>query len=87
MAPVKRQLSMGDRNPLQRLKECCEAKKPNLTFELKEVPTSQHQQFQFKVTVRNGAGRVLCEETGEVGGSKKAAKHNVASKANVKLGF
>ena len=83
---MKRQSSC-DRNPLQKLKEGCESKKHNYKYEVEEVPVDERQQFQFKVTVRDGAGRVLCEEVGSIKGNKKDAQHDAASKANAKLRF
>ena len=88
LAPVKQQSTDG-RNPLQKLKEGCEAKKPSYTFEVKEERIPINQQFQFKATatVRDATGRILCDVQGSQCNSIKAAKHDAASKANARLGF
>lgn len=83
--PLKKQSSSSDNTPVQILKMACESAR--YKYNLNEVPIRDTQKFQSKVIVMDSAGRILCEEVGSPQVSKKAAKHNAASKANARLGF
>ena len=81
---MKKQSSSSDNTPVQILKMACDS--AMYKYDLEEVLIRDRLKFQYKVIVRDSTG-ILCEEVGSSQTSKKAAKHNAASKANARLGF